>query len=65
MRALQAYKGSYAHPLCLVIINEGRVLLMLRYNELGKDLYYTPGGRVFNGELLDEAVAMILRKETS
>jgi colanic acid biosynthesis protein WcaH len=48
----------------LVIVNDGRVLLMLRNNEPGKDLWFTPGGRVLRGEELDEAVKRILLKET-
>ena len=48
----------------LVVIHEGRVLLMLRNNEPGRGLWFTPGGRVLRGEELDEAVKRILLKET-
>ena len=48
----------------LIIIQEGKILVMLRNNEPGKDLWFAPGGRVLRGEILDEAVYRVLLKET-
>jgi GDP-mannose mannosyl hydrolase len=48
----------------LLVIHEGRLLLMLRNNEPGKDLWFTPGGRILKDETLDESVKRVLQKET-
>lgn len=48
----------------LLIIHNGRLLLMLRNNEPGKDLWFTPGGRVLKNESLIDACSRILTKET-
>ena len=48
----------------LLIIHEGKLLLMLRNNEPGKDLWFTPGGRILKGESLEQAVNRVLEKET-
>ena len=37
---------------------------MLRNNEPGKGVWFTPGGRILKGESLEEAVTRVLRKET-
>lgn len=37
---------------------------MLRKNKPGKDLWFSPGGRVHKGETLEEAVIRVLREET-
>lgn len=47
-----------------LVVHEGRLLLMLRNNEPGKGLWFTPGGRILRGETLKEAVNRVLRKET-
>jgi colanic acid biosynthesis protein WcaH len=48
----------------LLIIHDGKLLLMLRNNEPGKDLWFTPGGRILKGESLEQAVNRVLKKET-
>ncbi len=48
----------------LLIINEGKLLLMQRNNQPGKDEWFTPGGRILKGERLEEAVYRILEEET-
>jgi len=48
----------------LLVIHDGRLLLMLRNNEPGRGLWFTPGGRILRGESLEEAVTRVLRKET-
>jgi len=48
----------------LLIVYRNRLLLMLRKNEPGKGLWYTPGGRVLRDETLEEAVTRVLGKET-
>lgn len=48
----------------LLVIHEGRLLLMLRNNEPGKDLWFTPGGRIFLGEEIDQTVYRVLMEET-
>lgn len=48
----------------LLVIHEGRLLLLLRNNEPGKDLWFTPGGRILRNETLEEAVKRVLEKET-
>ena len=48
----------------LLVMHKERLLLMLRNNEPGKDLWFTPGGRIFLGEEIDQAVHRVLREET-
>ncbi len=48
----------------LLIVHDGRLLLMLRNNEPGKGVWFTPGGRILKGEELEEAVTYVLGKET-
>ncbi|MBA7609623.1 GDP-mannose mannosyl hydrolase [subsurface metagenome] len=48
----------------LLIVHDGRLLLMLRNNEPGKGVWFTPGGRILKGETLEEAVTRLLGKET-
>jgi len=37
---------------------------MLRNNEPGKDLWFTPGGRIFKDEKLEDTVKRVLPEET-
>jgi len=46
-----------------VVIEDGRVLLVKRKNPPSKDRWAIPGGRVFPGERLDEAVKREIREE--
>ena len=48
----------------LLIVHDNRLLLMLRNNEPAKDQWFTPGGRIFLGESLEEAVYRVLDEET-
>lgn len=48
----------------LLVVHQGRLLLMKRNNEPAKDEWFTPGGRIFFGETIDEAARRILEKET-
>jgi colanic acid biosynthesis protein WcaH len=48
----------------LLITHNGSLLLMLRNNEPGKDLWFTPGGRIHRNESLEEAVKRVLSEET-
>jgi len=48
----------------LLITNKGSLLLTLRNNEPGKDLWFTPGGRIHRNEPLTEAVKRVLSEET-
>ena len=48
----------------LLVVHDGRLLLMLRKNEPGRGLWFAPGGRILRGETLEEAVTRVLRKET-
>jgi len=48
----------------LLITHKNNLLLMLRNNEPGKDLWFTPGGRIYKNESLEEAVKRILSEET-
>jgi len=48
----------------LLVTHKGNLLLMLRNNEPGKDLWFTPGGRIYRNEPLEEAVKRILFEET-
>ena len=46
----------------LLVVHDGRLLLMLRNNEAGKGVWFAPGGRILKGESLEEAVTRVLRK---
>ena len=48
----------------LLITYNGSLLLVLRNNDPGKDLWFTPGGRIYKNETLDEAVKRVLAEET-
>ena len=48
----------------LLVTHKGSLLLMLRNNEPGKDLWFTPGGRIHRNESLTEAVKRVLSEET-
>ena len=48
----------------LLIVNKGRLLLMKRTNTLAKGLWFTPGGRIYKGESLEDAVKRVLGEET-
>ena len=48
----------------LLVTHKDKLLLMLRNNEPAKDLWFTPGGRIFKNETLEEAVKRILYEET-
>jgi colanic acid biosynthesis protein WcaH len=48
----------------LLVIHNGKLLLMLRNNQPAKDLWFTPGGRVYRGELLEQTVQRVLKQET-
>jgi colanic acid biosynthesis protein WcaH len=48
----------------LLVMYEGKLLLMLRNNPPAKDLWFTPGGRVHKGETLEQAACRLLWEET-
>ena len=48
----------------LLVTHNGNLLLMLRNNEPGKNLWFTPGGRIHRNETLTEAVKRVLHEET-
>ena len=48
----------------LLITHKGNLLLTLRNNEPGKDLRFTPGGRIFKDEKLEDTVKRVLSEET-
>lgn len=48
----------------LLVTHKNSLLLMLRNNEPGKDLWFTPGGRIYRNESLTEAVKRILFEES-
>ncbi len=48
----------------LLVTHKKSLLLMLRNNEPGKDLWFTPGGRIHRNETLTEAVKRVLHEET-
>ena len=48
----------------LLVTHKDNLLLTLRNNEPGKDLWFTPGGRIYRNESLEEAVKRILSMET-
>lgn len=48
----------------ILVVYEGRLLLMKRNNAPGKGEWFTPGSRIHLGEPLNEAVERTLREET-
>lgn len=48
----------------ILAVYQGKLLIMLRNNEPGKDLWFVPGGRVRYGETLKQAVFRKLEEET-
>jgi len=48
----------------LLITHKKSLLLTLRNNEPGKDLWFTPGGRIHRNESLTETVKRVLSEET-
>lgn len=48
----------------ILAVHAGKLLLMLRNNEPGKDLWFVPGGRVRYGETLEQAAIRKLKEET-
>jgi colanic acid biosynthesis protein WcaH len=48
----------------LLVVYKGQLLLMLRNNAPAKDLWFTPGGRVYKGETLEQAAQRLLKEET-
>ena len=48
----------------LLVTHKRNLLLMLRNNEPGKDLWFTPGGRIFKDEKLEDTVKRVLSEET-
>ena len=48
----------------LLVIYDGKLLLALRNNEPGKNVWFLPGGRVLVKESLEDAVKRVLQKET-
>lgn len=48
----------------LLVTHNDRLLLMLRNNEPGKDLWFTPGSRILHGETIEETVKRTLTEET-
>lgn len=48
----------------LVIINQGKILLVKRNREPAKDQYWLPGGRIFRNETFAEAAKRLALGET-
>ena len=48
----------------LLVLHEGELLIMLRNNEPGKNVWFVPGGRVRYGEMLRQAAIRKLMEET-
>ena len=48
----------------LLIVQKDRLLLMKRNNEPAKDEWFTPGGRIFLGEEIEDTVRRIIEDET-
>jgi len=48
----------------LLIVHNGRLLLMKRNNQPARGLWFTPGGRILKGETLETAVKRVLKDET-
>lgn len=47
----------------LLILYDKKLLLMKRTNSPAKGIWFTPGGRIFKGESLEDAVTRILWEE--
>ena len=47
-----------------LIVNDDRLLLMLRNNRPAKGEWFTPGGRILLGEKIEDAVRRVTRAET-
>jgi len=48
----------------ILTVYDGKLLLLLRNNSPGKNLWWTPGGRVLKGETLEETAKRELFEET-
>ena len=48
----------------LLVVHRGRLLIMKRNNPPAKGEWFTPGGRIFTGESIEEAVRRTLNEET-
>ena len=48
----------------LLVIHEGKLLLMLRNNNPAKDQWFIPGGRILLGETMEQAARRVLQEET-
>lgn len=48
----------------ILVVHDGRLLLMLRNNEPGEGLWWVPGSRVRYGETLEQAAVRALEEET-
>lgn len=48
----------------LLIIYNNTLLLLKRNNEPAKDEWFTPGGRIYLGETIDEVAQRVLKEET-
>ena len=48
----------------LLVAYKNSLLLMLRNNEPAKDLWFTPGGRIYRNEKLIDTVKRVLPEET-
>lgn len=48
----------------LLIVHEGKLLVMKRTNSPAKGEWFTPGGRIYIGESLEDAVKRTLEEET-
>jgi len=47
-----------------LIVNDDRLLLMLRNNRPAKGEWFTPGGRILLGEKIEDAVRRVTKAET-
>lgn len=48
----------------LLVVYQGKLLLTLRKYEPAKNHWFTPGGRIFKGEKIEEAARRVLLTET-
>ena len=48
----------------LLVTHNDRLLLMLRNNDPGKGVWFTPGSRILHGETIEETVKRTLTEET-
>jgi len=48
----------------LLVTHNNRLLLMLRNNEPGRGVWFTPGSRILYGETIEETVKRTLTEET-